>query len=100
VASQMGLPVSTTHIVVGGVFGVGFFREYYTTHSRRRRNYIRTHKLHQPHRAASRADQEELQRRKLVRRSHFMGIVAAWAITVPSAACLAALIFFAVQWVR
>jgi inorganic phosphate transporter, PiT family len=100
VASQMGLPVSTTHIVVGGVFGVGFFREYYTTHSRRRRNYIRTHKLHQPHRAASRADQEELQRRKLVRRSHFMGIVAAWAITVPSAACLAALILFAVQWVR
>jgi len=40
VASQLGLPVSTTHIVVGAVFGVGFSREYYTTHSRRRRNYI------------------------------------------------------------
>ena len=44
VASQLGLPVSTTHIVVGAVFGVGFFREYYTANSRRRRNYIRTHK--------------------------------------------------------
>jgi PiT family inorganic phosphate transporter len=100
VASQLGLPVSTTHIVVGAVFGVGFFREYYTTHSRRRRDYIRTHKRNQPQRRFSLADQDELRRRKLVRRSHFMGIVAAWAITVPSAAGLAALIFFAVDWVR
>ncbi|MGB6347924.1 MAG: inorganic phosphate transporter [Methyloceanibacter sp.] len=100
VASQLGLPVSTTHIAVGAVFGVGFFREYYTTHSRRRRHYIRTHRLHEPHQRVSRVDQEELQRRKLVRRSHFIGIIAAWAITVPSAAGLAALIFFAVQWAR
>ncbi|MGB3020702.1 MAG: inorganic phosphate transporter, partial [Methyloceanibacter sp.] len=78
----------------------GFFREYYTTHSRRRRHYIRTHQLHEPNQRASRVDQEELQSRKLVRRSHFIGIVAAWAITVPSAAGLAALIFFAVQWAR
>jgi len=28
IASQMGLPVSSTHIAVGGVFGVGFLREY------------------------------------------------------------------------
>lgn len=28
VASQLGLPVSSTHIAVGGVFGVGFLREY------------------------------------------------------------------------
>ena len=27
-ASQMGLPVSSTHIAVGGVFGVGFLREF------------------------------------------------------------------------
>ncbi len=27
-ASQLGLPVSSTHIAVGGVFGVGFLREY------------------------------------------------------------------------
>ncbi|HUU66322.1 MAG TPA: inorganic phosphate transporter [Methyloceanibacter sp.] len=101
VASQLGLPVSTTHIVVGAVFGVGFFREYYTTHSRRRRYYILTsNKRKGPRRPAALADQDELRRRKLVRRSHFMGIVAAWAITVPSAAVLAALIFFTVDWVR
>ncbi|MGH6735206.1 MAG: inorganic phosphate transporter [Methyloceanibacter sp.] len=99
VASQLGLPVSTTHIVVGAVFGVGFFREYYTANSRRRRNYIHTHKRHRPRRI-SEADQDEIRRRKLVRRSHFLGIVAAWAITVPSAAGLAALIFLAVQWLR
>lgn len=28
IASQLGLPVSSTHIAVGGVFGVGFLREY------------------------------------------------------------------------
>ena len=27
-ASQFGLPVSSTHIAVGGIFGVGFLREY------------------------------------------------------------------------
>ena len=27
-ASQLGLPVSSTHIAVGGVFGVGFLREF------------------------------------------------------------------------
>ncbi len=31
VASQLGLPVSSTHIAVGGVFGVGFLREYLKT---------------------------------------------------------------------
>jgi len=28
IASQLGLPVSSTHIALGGVFGVGFLREY------------------------------------------------------------------------
>jgi len=28
VASQLGLPVSSTHIAIGGVFGVGFLREW------------------------------------------------------------------------
>lgn len=28
IATQLGLPVSSTHIAVGGVFGVGFLREY------------------------------------------------------------------------
>ena len=97
-ASQLGLPVSTTHITVGAVFGVGFFREYYTTNSTRRRHYILTHKRHSPSLRVSN-DQEEISRRKLVRRSHFISILAAWAITVPAAAGLAALIFFIAQWV-
>jgi PiT family inorganic phosphate transporter len=31
VATQLGLPVSSTHIAVGAVFGVGFLREYLKT---------------------------------------------------------------------
>ncbi|MCB1506790.1 MAG: inorganic phosphate transporter [Hyphomicrobiaceae bacterium] len=95
IASALGLPVSSTHIAVGAVFGVGFFREYYTTHSRRRRAYIRTkdgetinikdHKV---------PDSDELLRRKLVRRSHFMAVVAAWIVTVPASAALAAAVYF------
>ncbi len=30
IASQLGLPVSSTHIALGGIFGVGFLREYLT----------------------------------------------------------------------
>ncbi len=37
---------------------------------------------------------EERARRKLVRRSHFLTIIAAWVITVPAAAILSAVIFF------
>ena len=32
-ASWLGLPVSSTHIAVGAVFGVGFFREYFIQNS-------------------------------------------------------------------
>ena len=31
VATHLGLPVSSTHVAVGGVFGVGFLREYLKT---------------------------------------------------------------------
>ena len=31
IASQLGLPVSSTHIAIGGIFGVGFLREYLST---------------------------------------------------------------------
>ncbi len=40
VASWIGMPVSSTHIAVGSVFGVGLFREWYTRHSRRRYEYM------------------------------------------------------------
>ncbi len=35
IASQLGLPVSSTHIAVGGVFGVGFLREYLDSNEQR-----------------------------------------------------------------
>ena len=93
VASALGLPVSSTHIAVGAVFGVGFFREYYTTHSKRRRAYVQARA--NPGGASGKLapDPNELIRRKLVRRSHFTVIVAAWVITVPAAAVLSGLIF-------
>ena len=86
VASWLGRPVSSTHIAVGGVFGVGFFREW---DAERR---IRNARLKMPDRPAYAP--EERRRRKLVRRSHFMTIIAAWVITVPAAALLSATIFY------
>ena len=88
VASWLGLPVSSTHIAVGGVFGVGFFREW---DAERR---IRKARLAMPDRPVYAP--EERRRRKLVRRSHFMTIIAAWVITVPAAAILSASIFFVI----
>ncbi|WP_343080530.1 inorganic phosphate transporter [Ostreiculturibacter nitratireducens] len=83
VASWLGLPVSSTHIAVGAVFGVGFFREW---HSERRTRAlgIRKGKVVAP---------DERKRRKLVRRNHFLTIAAAWVITVPASALLSALIY-------
>ncbi|MGE3246563.1 MAG: inorganic phosphate transporter [Beijerinckiaceae bacterium] len=94
VASALGLPVSSTHIAVGAVFGVGFFREYYTTHSKRRREYIKARARTSFDPDDGRAESDELIRRKLVRRSHFTVIVAAWVITVPASAVLAAAVFY------
>ncbi len=82
VASWLGLPVSSTHIAVGAVFGVGFFREWY---SERRLRLSRPANLVMA--------SQERRRRKLVRRSHFLTIVAAWVITVPAAALLSAIVF-------
>ncbi|MEQ8902277.1 MAG: anion permease [Roseovarius sp.] len=85
VASWLGLPVSSTHIAVGAVFGVGFFREWHMARRRRMLNNARP----DPMRIAP----EERRRRKLVRRSHFLTIVAAWVITVPAAALMSSAIF-------
>ncbi|HEY5762651.1 MAG TPA: inorganic phosphate transporter [Rhodocyclaceae bacterium] len=43
VASQLGLPVSSTHIAVGGVFGVGFLREYLKSNYQRMVQDIKDH---------------------------------------------------------
>jgi PiT family inorganic phosphate transporter len=84
IASWLGLPVSSTHIAVGAIFGVGFYREW---HMERR---VRLHR--KKNKGASIAP-EERRRRKLVRRSHFLTIIAAWVITVPAAALLSGVIF-------
>ena len=113
IASWFGLPVSSTHIAVGAIFGVGFFREWYTANSLRRRAYLER----KAERArAARADtdgidrfliqdengeedqeppvsREEIARRKLVRRAHVTTIATAWVTTVPASAIIAALIF-------
>lgn len=94
VASWLGLPVSTTHIAIGSVFGVGFFREWYTRHSRRRIGYMRRKAESWAIDEPEDPDEHEVRRRYLVRRSHLMTIIAAWVITVPVSAALAAAIYW------
>ena len=83
IASWLGLPVSSTHIAVGGVFGVGFYREW---HAERRARLLNLQK-------GKPLTSQERGRRKLVRRSHVLGIGAAWVVTVPATALMSALIF-------
>lgn len=99
VASALGLPVSSTHIAVGGIFGVGFLREYYS----RRNLQFSAVPVHSRHvdppmlnatPEAALAKERKSDRRKLVRRHHVTAIVAAWVITVPASAVLAALLFW------
>lgn len=85
-ASALGLPVSSTHIAVGGVFGVGFLREYLANNK--------------PGAAAKAPSVKALAKRRLVRRRHIFGIAAAWVITVPVTALLAAVIFAVISLLR
>lgn len=85
-ASGLGLPVSSTHIALGGVFGVGFFREW---EEERRARAFKRHK-------GKPVAPEERKRRKLVRRAHVVGIASAWVVTVPLTAVLSAAIFWTI----
>ncbi|WP_028035744.1 inorganic phosphate transporter [Chelativorans sp. J32] len=112
IASALGLPISSTHTAVGAVFGVGFFREWYTANSKRRRAYIErkysvrngskdksgkrseaARKTKDNEKRGAGLSREEIIRRKLVRRAHVRTIVAAWVLTVPASAALAAVVF-------
>ncbi len=102
VASTLGLPVSSTHIAVGAVFGVGFLREFITN----RRLGLDPKCFPKPPLNPQGASDQSIRRwakarkRKLVRRRHLTTIVAAWLITVPASACVAAAIYFAINTFR
>ena len=81
--------MSSTHIAVGAVFGVGFYREYQTG----RQAHINQGRGKSPRRTKRIDIAERIQRRKLVRRQHIMTIASAWVITVRAAALMAAAIF-------
>ena len=135
IASQLGLPVSSTHIAVGAVFGVGFLREYLkvsydclldeiTDHHqkkggdmkvldkfivtfdaasiRQKGEMIKRLKKNGFKKAVTKKERKALKKRhkqELVKRSAFLRIIAAWLITVPATACIAALLYFMVQFV-
>lgn len=133
IASQLGLPVSSTHIAIGGIFGVGFLREFLSTTKAQERIQQEEDQLNQDKKLKksfknelnelkelkekTAEDEERMQalmvaieveeqkirsekkqlkrakRAKYIQRSAIMKIVAAWLITVPAAALLAAVIF-------
>lgn len=132
VASQLGLPVSSTHIAIGGVFGVGFLREHLKTTYREKIAEIEAHhageerekvervlkefdeasfeekgeilkKLkstngsYAPISKSERKSLKKVYRQDLVKRSAVLKIVAAWLITVPLSALLAAMLFFTIR---
>jgi inorganic phosphate transporter, PiT family len=103
VASAFGLPVSSTHIAIGAVFGVGFVREAITN----RGGGDKSSEFSGKPEAFAEMDQgllfkswRKYRKRKLVRRRHIYSIVAAWVITVPASALLAAILFFLIDGLR
>jgi PiT family inorganic phosphate transporter len=135
VASQLGLPVSTTHVTIGAVFGVGFLREYLKANYQRIIAEIEAHhaahdterheveaffarfeaasrdqksrmlkELKRQSKAGlspiSRQERKDLRRfhkKALVKRSIMLRVVAAWIITVPASALMAAGIFLVIR---
>jgi len=137
IASQLGLPVSSTHIAIGGIFGVGFLREFLSTTTAQERieaeeaqlnedkKIKKTHKseLKELKALEEKSDEdktriEELKilideedekiqaekkhlkrakKAKYVKRSAIMKIIAAWIITVPAAAAIAAFVFYIIK---
>jgi PiT family inorganic phosphate transporter len=94
IATTLGLPVSSTHIAVGAVFGVGFLREFMENPN--------TRKLRPGHKLNATAEdafnsKDYRSVRRLVRRNFVLSIAAAWIITVPASALLAAAVYAALQ---
>ena len=79
IATYLGLPVSSTHIAIGAIFGVGFLREFLESPSRKGQSLAQNDQVRKP--------------RQLVRRRFVLSIAAAWVITVPASAILSATIY-------
>ena len=99
IASGLGLPVSSTHVAVGAVFGVGFLREFITNRRLTINVAVQAPKPGDPEMVTSRFLNRwaKARKRKLVRRRHLTTIIAAWLITVPASALVAATILLVIQ---
>jgi PiT family inorganic phosphate transporter len=123
IASQLGLPVSSTHIAVGAVFGVGFLREWLDSKGTGEKQKIlqeETEKLHEIKgdldtctgedykKKLELMEAHKVQKKKVkaikralrenyVKRDLVKKIIAAWLITVPAAAAVSAIIFYVIQ---
>lgn len=84
-AAGLGLPVSSTHIAVGAIFGIGFYREW------DRNRHIVGGATSKPNKGLRNRDEQR--RRLLVRRTNLLTIVGAWIVTVPASAALAGGLF-------
>ena len=94
IATTLGLPVSSTHIAIGSIFGIGFLREFLENPNKQK---IKPgHKLNDTAEEAF-AELDRRLRRKLVRRKFLYSIAAAWIITVPASAFLAGSIYFLIS---
>lgn len=98
IASALGMPVSSTHIAVGAVFGVGFLREYISRRDMEGQaipvnaRLVDASQLNAtPEEALANARKAES--RLLVRRHHVYSIAAAWVITVPASAVLSGVLY-------
>ena len=109
IASALGLPVSSTHIAVGAVFGVGFLRES-LSHRRRKvappmlvdraENELadaHIEALRQIDPNEAKKAEKKFRKRLLVRRRYAVTIATAWVVTVPAGAFLGALLFFTIR---
>ncbi len=123
IASQLGLPVSSTHIAVGAIFGVGFLREWLDSKevgSKQEKLQIeiakqntlkeelvslQTVEEYKKQEALIKVQKKKVKslkrslRENYVKRGMVKKIVAAWIITVPAAAVLSAIIFYILKGV-